>query len=93
MSMATVAIFRSGSGDNLVLCTPTLVSKGFMKPDDMCIVDMDGNQKAGTKKTDQRGSDASANHESSAPRQGCRPLSTLPTPPLLPWPVFAPPPA
>jgi L-fuculose-phosphate aldolase len=36
--------------DNLVLCTPTLVSKGFMKPEDMCFVDMEGNQKAGTKK-------------------------------------------
>ena len=34
-------------GDNLVLCTPTLVSKGFMKPEDMCLVDMDGNQLAG----------------------------------------------
>jgi L-fuculose-phosphate aldolase len=38
--------------DNLVLCTPTLVSKGFMKPEDLCLVDMDGNQKAGvTKRT------------------------------------------
>jgi L-fuculose-phosphate aldolase len=36
--------------DNLVLCTPTLISKGFMTPADMCFVDMDGNQKAGTKK-------------------------------------------
>ncbi|MCL5098380.1 MAG: class II aldolase/adducin family protein [Candidatus Omnitrophica bacterium] len=34
--------------DELVLCTPTLVSKGFMKPEDMCLVDMEGNQKAGT---------------------------------------------
>ena len=25
-------------GDNLVLCTPTLISKGFMKPEDMCVV-------------------------------------------------------
>jgi L-fuculose-phosphate aldolase len=37
-------------GDNLALCTPTLVSKGFMKPEDMCLVDLDGNQLAGTKK-------------------------------------------
>jgi L-fuculose-phosphate aldolase len=36
--------------DDLVLCTPTLVSKGFMKPDDLCLVDMDGNQVAGAKK-------------------------------------------
>ena len=34
-------------GDNLVLCTPTLVSKGFMKPDDMCLVDLEGKQLAG----------------------------------------------
>jgi len=37
-------------GDNLALCTPTLVSKGFMKPEDMCLVDLDGTQLAGTKK-------------------------------------------
>lgn len=35
---------------DLVLCTPTLVSKGFMKPEDMALVDMEGNQLAGTKK-------------------------------------------
>jgi L-fuculose-phosphate aldolase len=37
-------------GENLAICTPTLVSKGFMKPEDMCLVDLDGNQKAGIKK-------------------------------------------
>lgn len=36
--------------DDLALCTPTLVSKGFMKPADMCLVDLEGNQKAGRKK-------------------------------------------
>ncbi len=36
--------------DDLVLCTPTLVSKGFMKPDDMCLVDLEGNQLAGKMK-------------------------------------------
>ncbi|MBM3834032.1 MAG: class II aldolase/adducin family protein [Verrucomicrobia bacterium] len=36
--------------DDIALCTPTLVSKGFMKPEDMCLVDLDGNQLAGTKK-------------------------------------------
>ncbi len=36
--------------EDLVLCTPTLVSKGFMKPEDMCLVDMEGNQLAGTMK-------------------------------------------
>jgi L-fuculose-phosphate aldolase len=34
-------------GDNLVLCTPTLVSKGFMTLEQMCLVDMDGKQLAG----------------------------------------------
>ena len=28
-------------GDNQVLCTPTFISKGFMKPDDLCIVETD----------------------------------------------------
>src|SRR5207237_595346 len=37
-------------GEDLALCTPTLVSKGFMKPADICLVDLNGNQKAGTKK-------------------------------------------
>jgi len=36
-------------GENLALCTPTLVSKGFMEPSDICLVDLDGNQLAGTK--------------------------------------------
>ena len=30
--------------EDIALCTPTLVSKGFMKPDDMCFVDLEGNQ-------------------------------------------------
>ena len=34
-------------GDNLALCTPTLISKGFMTADDICLVDLDGNQLAG----------------------------------------------
>jgi L-fuculose-phosphate aldolase len=36
--------------ENEVLCTPTMICKGFMKPDDLCIVDMDGNQLAGKRK-------------------------------------------
>ena len=36
--------------EDRVLCTPTRVSKGFMKPDELCIVDLDGKQVAGTKK-------------------------------------------
>jgi L-fuculose-phosphate aldolase len=37
-------------GEDIALCTPTLVSKGFMKPEDMCLVDFDGNQLCGVKK-------------------------------------------
>ena len=29
-------------GEDIALCTPTLVSKGFMKPEDMCLVDFEG---------------------------------------------------
>jgi L-fuculose-phosphate aldolase len=36
--------------DDRVLCTPTRVSKGFMKPDDLCIVDMEGKQVSGKRK-------------------------------------------
>jgi L-fuculose-phosphate aldolase len=37
-------------GEDRVLCSPTRVSKGFMKPDDLCIVDMDGKQVSGKRK-------------------------------------------
>jgi L-fuculose-phosphate aldolase len=33
-----------------VLCTPTMVSKGFMKPEDICKVDYEGKQLAGSRK-------------------------------------------
>lgn len=33
-----------------VLCTPTMISKGFMKPEDLCIVDMEGKQISGRRK-------------------------------------------
>lgn len=36
-------------GPNAVLCTPTLVSKFDLTPDDICLVDLDGNQLAGSK--------------------------------------------
>jgi L-fuculose-phosphate aldolase len=36
--------------DNAFLCTPTMVSKGYMKPDDICKVDADGKQLAGKRK-------------------------------------------
>jgi L-fuculose-phosphate aldolase len=36
--------------ENEILCTPTMHSKGFMKPDDICTVDMTGKQTGGRKK-------------------------------------------
>ena len=37
-------------GEDIAICTPTLVSKGSLKPEDMCLVDFEGNQLLGTKK-------------------------------------------
>lgn len=37
-------------GKNEVLCTPTMVSKGFLKPEDLCTVDMEGKQLSGRRK-------------------------------------------
>jgi L-fuculose-phosphate aldolase len=46
--------YNDGNGGNIsarlgnyFLCTPTGVSKGFMKPDMVCLVDVEGNQLAG----------------------------------------------
>src|SRR5678810_189628 len=36
--------------EDRVLCTPSLISKGNLKPDDMCIVDLEGKQVAGKRK-------------------------------------------
>lgn len=36
--------------ENRVVCTPTQVCKGFLKPDDLCVVDMNGNQIGGHRK-------------------------------------------
>lgn len=36
--------------DNEVLCTPTMQSKGFLKPEDISIIDMTGKQISGNKK-------------------------------------------
>jgi len=36
--------------ENEILCTPTLHCKGFLKPEDICTIDMQGNQTAGSKK-------------------------------------------
>jgi L-fuculose-phosphate aldolase len=37
-------------GENKVLCTPTMVNKGYLKVEDICTVDMEGKQLAGTRK-------------------------------------------
>lgn len=37
-------------GENRILCTPTGISKGNLKPDDLCIVDMEGKQVSGSRK-------------------------------------------
>jgi L-fuculose-phosphate aldolase len=37
-------------GADLAICTPTMISKGFMKPEDLCLVDLDGNQLLGQRK-------------------------------------------
>ena len=37
-------------GENEVLCSPTMICKGFMKPEDICAVDLEGKQIAGTRK-------------------------------------------
>ncbi|HZL34258.1 MAG TPA: class II aldolase/adducin family protein [Tepidisphaeraceae bacterium] len=36
--------------DSRILCTPTGISKGFLKPDDICIVDIEGKQVGGSRK-------------------------------------------
>ena len=37
-------------GEDRVLCTPTGISKGNLKPDDLCVVDMEGKQISGKRK-------------------------------------------
>jgi L-fuculose-phosphate aldolase len=36
--------------DKEIICSPTMMSKGFMKPEDICKVDYEGKQIAGTRK-------------------------------------------
>src|SRR4051812_25209197 len=36
--------------EDRILCTPSLISKGNLKPDDMCIVDLEGRQISGKRK-------------------------------------------
>ncbi len=45
-------------GPNEVLCTPTLVSKFDLTPEDICLVDLEGNQIAGSQAAHQRASAA-----------------------------------
>jgi L-fuculose-phosphate aldolase len=50
--------FAAGNDGNIsarldsdrVLCTPTLICKGFMRPDDLCIVDSRGSQLTGSRR-------------------------------------------
>lgn len=37
-------------GPNEVLCSPTMICKGFMQPDDLCTVDLEGRQLSGRRK-------------------------------------------
>lgn len=37
-------------GADLAICTPTMISKGFMTPEDLCLVDLDGHQLLGRRK-------------------------------------------
>ena len=61
-------------GENEVICSPTMICKGFMTPEDICAVDSDGNQIAGQAQADQRDPPAPGDHEGTAGRQGGRPL-------------------
>ncbi len=36
--------------DNEVLCTPTLTCKGFVEPEDLCVVDLSGEQLSGSRR-------------------------------------------
>src|SRR3954453_6647255 len=36
--------------ENRILCTPTGISKGFLKPEDICVVDIEGKQLGGKRK-------------------------------------------
>ena len=60
-------------GKNEVLCTPTMHSKGFLKPDDICTVDMTGKQTAGRKK---RSSEALLHLEIYRQRDDIKPVVT-----------------
>lgn len=65
-------------GPNEVLCTPTMVSKGFLKPEDLCTCDMQGKQLSGHRKRTQRSVIASGDHERAARREKRRALPPAP---------------
>ena len=46
----TTATSAIASSENEVVCTPTMICKGFMKPEDLCVVDMEGKQLSGQRK-------------------------------------------
>ena len=60
--------------ENEVLCTPTMHCKGFLKPEDICLVDMDGKQLGRQKKRVERGAVAPGDHEGPAGREERRAL-------------------
>jgi len=60
--------------DREVLCTPTMVSKGYLKPEDICKVDYEGKQPRGDEKAHQRGAAAPGRLQGPARRDGLRPL-------------------
>ena len=66
--------------DEAVLCTPTLVSKSDLKPEDMSLVDLDGKQLAGGRPRTQRNPVASRDLLMSVPgSQRCRTLPSAAT--------------
>src|SRR6201991_3640782 len=64
-------------GENEVLCTPTMHCKGFLKPEDICTVDMNGKQLSGAKK---RSSEALLHLEIMKARPNVKSVVHCPTP-------------
>ena len=74
-------------GPNEVLCTPTLVSKFDLTPEDLCLVDLEGNQIAGTKPRTSETSAASGDLQSGARGQGRACTAIRRTPRRMPSPA------
>ena len=64
--MVTAATSPLRVGDNLVLCTPTLRSKGEVQADEIALIDLEGNQKAGLAQTHLGSQHTPGHHEGSA---------------------------